>query len=283
MSNSVLDSIENRLEEIIESSGAPEKLKKAMKHSLMGAGKRVRPVLAAAFCEACGGTTDDVLDGACAVELVHTYSLIHDDLPCMDDDDMRRGKPSCHKAFGEDTALLAGDALLTLAFKTILGSGMNNACEAGYELAVLSGAQGMVGGQVYDLEAEGKRIQLSALRQIHSFKTCKLIEAACVIGCLAANRNDVVPSARDYANNLGMAFQIIDDILDVCGDEKTLGKPIGSDAENEKNTYVSLLGLEESRRLAREYTDKACESLCELADKADYLRNYALRLLSRVN
>ena len=227
------------------------------------------------------------LDCACAVEMIHTYSLIHDDLPCMDDDDFRRNKPSCHKVYGEATALLAGDALQALAPLTISLCKTAPAdrlltCVA--ELARLSGPDGMIGGQMIDMDSEGKSITIDTLRAMVVGKTCALIEAACVMGCHIAGADEqTISAARTYAKELGIAFQIIDDILDVVGDPKVLGKPVASDAENEKSNYVSIMGLDGAKRFAEIYTNNAIASLKHLGDKADFLTSFAQYLLERVS
>lgn len=232
----------------------------AMNYSLNAGGKRIRPVLTLEFCKAFGGNTKEAMPFALAVEMVHCYSLIHDDLPCMDDDDMRRGKPSCHKRFGEANALLAGDALLTAAFGQIARSNLSaETCVKAVEtLSGCAGAAGMVGGQVIELENEGKPLSETLLTTIHSLKTSALIRAACQLGVLAGNGGYAYyEKAGLFANNLGLAFQILDDILDVEGDEAVLGKPIGSDLENEKTTFVTLYGLDKAQELAKNYTEQA--------------------------
>lgn len=259
----------------------------AMRYSVRNGGKRVRPMLVLEFCRINGGNPEDALPFACALEMIHTYSLIHDDLPCMDDDDMRRGKPSCHKAFGEDTALLAGDALLTLAFETAAKANENiapkNVIRAISALANFAGIDGMIGGQVLDLAAEKQNPDLASLRQIHLLKTAALIKAAAVLGCLAANVTDEkkLDAATKYAENIGVAFQIIDDILDVTSDLQTLGKPVGSDAKNEKTTYVTLLGLADSKNAAEKLTAEAVEALTAFDSDTEFLADYAVRLSNR--
>ncbi|MDR1002231.1 MAG: polyprenyl synthetase family protein [Oscillospiraceae bacterium] len=282
----LLLTIENKLAEILGNCSAPKVLVDAMRHSLLDAGKRVRPMLTLAFCEAGGGDVNNALNAACAVEMIHTYSLIHDDLPCMDNDDFRRGKPSCHKAFGEATALLAGDALLTMAFEVLMDSDgvpadmLLASCR---ELAHLAGEYGMIGGQVIDLQSEGKVISLSELMAMHKGKTCALIESACVLGCLSAGKDGAeLAAAREYAYNLGMAFQIVDDILDVEGDPLLLGKPVASDAQNSKNTYVTLLGIDKAREEAAAYTDRAMGSLSIFGGRAEFLREFAQKLGKRI-
>ncbi len=235
----------------------------AMKYSVRNGGKRIRPMLVLEFCNACGADYKKALPLACAVEMIHTYSLIHDDLPCMDDDDYRRGKPSCHIAFGEANALLAGDALLTLAFETALKADLpaESVLKATKELAKAAGILGMVGGQVLDLQNENKSLTVADLEKIDDLKTGELIRVSCVMGCIAAGAYDKIEAAEAYAKGIGLAFQIVDDILDVTSDAETLGKPIGSDEENQKSTYVSLLGIEKSKEIAAELTQKAKSAL----------------------
>ena len=257
---------------------------KAMSYSLLDAGKRLRPVLTLEFCRVCSGDYKNAMPFACALEMIHTYSLIHDDLPCLDNDDMRRGKPSCHKAFGEDMALLAGDSLLNLAFETALRdtADIPGAHLAAYTLAKASGTGGMIGGQVIGVQSEGKRIPMETLRKMHSQKTGALILAAAEMGCILGGNNEKdLAAAREYAVNLGIAFQIVDDILDVVGDQQLLGKPIGSDAANEKSTYVTLLGLEKAREYADLYTAKALDALEYFGEKADFMRELTKMLLKR--
>lgn len=261
----------------------------AMKYSLGIGGKRIRPVLVLEFCRICGGDIKKALPFAAAIEMIHTYSLIHDDLPCMDDDDMRRGMPSCHKKFGEEYALLAGDGLLTRAFGVIVESDIAKetpevAIRAITELSALAGANGMIGGQVVDLRNEDKPCCLDVLRTMDSLKTGALIKCAALLGVLAANgTKEELVSAISFSENLGHAFQIVDDILDVIGDEKELGKPIGSDADSNKSTYVSILGIDKSKEYAGELTKKAIASLDIFKDDAEFLRNLALSLISRKN
>lgn len=261
------------------------RLLEAMHYSLTAGGKRLRPVLVLAFCAACGGDVRAALPIACAVEMVHTYSLIHDDLPCMDDDDMRRGKPSSHIKFGEANALLAGDSLLTFAFQSA-GEAEDIPADAVAKavslLARASGCAGMIAGQVQDLENENKTVAADDLRSVDILKTGELIRCACQLGCIAAGADDnKLEAARVYAENLGIAFQIVDDILDVTSDEATLGKPVGSDAENCKNTYVSLLGLEEAKKIAAELTRKAIDALGVFGGESEFLVLLSKKLLSR--
>lgn len=261
----------------------------AMRYSIQGGGKRIRPVLMMESCRLCGGDPADALDFACALEMIHTYSLIHDDLPCMDDDDMRRGNPACHIAFGEATAVLAGDALLTEAFHAAAASAFakthpDRAVEAIALLAELAGACGMVGGQAIDLQSEDKAISLSRLRLMDKLKTGALMKAACTIGAVLAGATKAQRDALEtYADNLGQAFQITDDILDVTSDSETLGKPVGSDAEQNKSTYVSLLGLETAKEKAVECTAQALWALAVFGEDAAFLRETAERLLKRTS
>ena len=256
----------------------------AMRYSLEGGGKRIRPCLVLEFCRVCGGEPTAALPFAAAVEMVHTYSLIHDDLPCMDDDDLRRGKPSCHVRYGEANALLAGDGLLTLAFETLSGALLpeRRIVEACATLAAAAGHRGMIGGQTMDLENESAAVSLETLRQTDALKTGAMIRAACLLGCIAA---DAAPAQRaaaaEYARGLGMAFQIVDDILDVTGDTATLGKPVGSDATQHKSTYVTLCGLDGARADARRFTDMAVQALDVFGEAGDALRALAESLCER--
>lgn len=262
----------------------------AMRYSTLAGGKRIRPVLTLEFCKACGGDILSALPFACAIEMIHTYSLIHDDLPCMDDDDLRRGRPSCHVKFGEATALLAGDALLSLAFETALCNNYNsnikleNVISATYELARASGARGMVGGQIVDLEFENKKASLYVIEQMHSNKTGAMIAAAAKIGCIVADAGqEKILAASEFAKKIGLAFQIIDDILDATSTDKKLGKPVGSDSENKKSTYVTHLGIEKSQMLANELTSEAIKHLEIFGSKNTFLIELAQKLARREN
>ncbi len=254
----------------------------AMNYTLMNAGKRLRPALTLAFCELISGDANPALPYACAVEMIHTYSLIHDDLPCMDNDDLRRGKPSNHIAFGEATALLAGDALLTKAFETALTDESANAAKAAKLLAKLAGVNGMVGGQMIDLAYENKSADIAVLEKLVSGKTVALISAACQMGVIAGNgsKQEEEVAAR-YALNFGMAFQIRDDILDVIGNSAKLGKSTGSDDENKKSTFVSLLGLEAAQEKVNEYTNQAVLSLSSFKGNTTFLACLARELATR--
>lgn len=254
----------------------------AMWYSLSAGGKRIRPVLMLEFCRICGGDVKSVLPSACALEMIHTFSLIHDDLPCMDDDDLRRGRPSCHKVYGEAEALLAGDALINLAYEIISGSGLS----AETKISVISelsrdvGINGMIGGQVIDTSYDGEMTG-DLLLEMYGMKTGALLKAACKIGCIAANADETkLKAAETYAEKLGLAFQIKDDILDVSGDEKLLGKPIGSDKESGKITYVSVYGLEESQRTAEKLTKEALSELDNFGDN-EFLKELTMFLLVR--
>lgn len=251
--------VENRLSEFFPGDG----LEEAMRYSLLAGGKRIRPILAMKFCEAAGGTPWEALDFGCGVEMLHTYSLIHDDLPCMDDDDLRRGRPTCHKVYGECVATLAGDALQAAAFRTVLTAGNSVAAAlAASALAEAAGERGMCGGQYLDTAGDGKVRTLEELTRINDKKTGALLRAACVMGVLASAghrrvEDNCIDAAKEYATWLGLAFQIRDDMLDVTSTAEELGKPIGSDEANEKTTYVTLLGLEECDRRVRDYTEHA--------------------------
>ena len=281
--------IETALEQFIPKSDALYKtVTDAMRYSLLDGGKRVRAVLTLEFCKLCGGTEEIAMPFACAVEMIHAYSLIHDDLPCMDDDDMRRGKPSNHKVFGESFALLAGDGLLTKAFetalcpKTIAAAGADRAAKAAFVLADCAGEHGMVGGQCIDLETENREVDLETLRAKDTGKTANLIMAACMMGCIAAGADEaLVEAAKKYALNIGLAFQIRDDILDVIGNAEELGKNIGVDAQNARCTYVSHLGLEKAQQLVDDYTAEALRALDLFAGDAAFLREFAVTLAKR--
>ena len=260
----------------------------AVRYSLFLKGKRVRPSLTLAFAELCGGSVDAAMPFACAVEMVHTYSLIHDDLPCMDDDDYRRGEPTNHKVFGEDTALLAGDALQSMAYAAMLSDeavaavGGDRATKAASVLARKSGLLGMVGGQAIDLSLEHRQVEIDVVRLMEEKKTAALIEAACMMGCIVSGASEEqIRAAENYARAIGLAFQIVDDILDVTSTAEELGKPIGSDIDNEKNTYMSLLGLERCRELVDELTAEALESLKAFEGDTSGLADFALKLANR--
>jgi geranylgeranyl diphosphate synthase type II len=263
----------------------PPRLAAAMRYSLLGGGKRLRPVLCLMAAEACGADPLDALAAACAMEMVHTYSLIHDDLPAMDDDDLRRGRPTCHRAFDEATAVLAGDALLTLAFEVVARhvrpAEAASACVR--TLAEAAGPAGMVGGQMADLQAEGRSDGTpEALEAIHRRKTGALLRASLRMGALVAGADEASLHALDvYGQSVGLAFQIIDDLLDVQGDEAKLGKRVGKDSTLGKWTYPGFLGIEGSRRKARQLADEAIAALAPLGGRGARLRALALDLLER--
>ncbi|MCI8388459.1 MAG: polyprenyl synthetase family protein [Clostridiales bacterium] len=262
----------------------------AMRYSLLAGGKRLRPFLVLEFARLAaienGGDADNAEKGAlpyaCAIEMIHTYSLIHDDLPCMDNDDLRRGMPTSHKKFGEANALLAGDALLTKAFETassnLLVSDKTN-CMAVNLLARCAGAIGMIGGQVLDLEGEKQKFGMDTLERLQSLKTGELIRCAALLGCYAGGASEsLIVSAEKYALGLGRAFQVVDDILDVIGDEAVLGKPIGSDADSGKTTFATIMTIDEARDYAMRLTDMAIDAVggCEGAETLIELAKYLL-------
>lgn len=263
-------------------------LYQAMNYSLSAGGKRLRPILVMAAWEACRGEgkyPEAVLAAACALEMIHTYSLIHDDLPAMDDDDLRRGKPTNHKVYGEATAILAGDALLTEAFVT-LASVRTEQPEVMLrviaKIARASGAQGMVGGQVLDLEAEGKKILEQELETLHRFKTGCLLHVSCVTGGELAGADEQQLEALDhYGQNIGLAFQIADDVLDVEGGTEQLGKTAGADAAHRKNTYPSVLGLAQSKRQEQDLVDKAVKALASFGERGAPLVAIAQYIIAR--
>lgn len=280
--------IDAALEEYLPERDNPQKvIYDAMRYSLFAGGKRLRPMLMMETAKMCGADWETVKPFACALEMIHTYSLIHDDLPAMDDDNLRRGLPTNHIKFGEDVAILAGDALLNKAFEVAASGNYNNPAQAIKAISVLaesSGTEGMVGGQIVDLASEGKEIELSALQYIHLLKTGAIIRSACVIGGIMSGADEKHIEAIDtFARNLGVAFQIRDDILDVVGNEAELGKPIGSDAEMDKNTYVTIVGLEKAKELVSEYSEKAKAALELFGDKAEFLLKLTDYLVLRNN
>lgn len=265
----------------------PATIHKAMRYSIFAGGKRMRPILCLAAGEACGGSIEDAMPLACAVECIHTYSLIHDDLPCMDDDDFRRGRPTSHKVFGEGIAVLAGDALLTIAFEMVAGSWAKSryphAALIG-ELALAAGSLNLIAGQVADLEGEGNHLGLADLRFIHERKTAALIRSSLRLGGMSAN----APAGRlkalsDFGLALGLAFQIIDDILDVTQTSEHLGKSAGKDVKAQKSTYPALLGLAGAQREADRWTRRALEALKPFGGRGGTLRAIADHLLKRTN
>ncbi len=262
-----------------------KRLKESMKYSLFAGGKRLRPILCIAGAEAVGGSSEDVLSVACALEFIHTYSLIHDDLPAMDDDDMRRGLPTNHKVFGEAMALLAGDGLLTDAFYIMTKQGCKNPerlIRVIKLIAEAAGSNGMVGGQAVDIESEGMDVDSSTLEFIHRHKTGALIKASVTSGAiLAGAKEHEIKAISNYGINIGLAFQIADDILNVIGDPKLLGKSVGSDIEKQKITYPSILGLDKSKQIQEELVKKAISFLNIFDSKADPLREIAKYIIER--
>lgn len=260
-------------------------LAQSMNYSLMAGGKRLRPILIMAAADALGVDGEKFLRVATSIEFIHTYSLIHDDLPAMDNDDYRRGKLTNHKVFGEDLAILAGDALLTMAFEIIAtDKDIDDKTKVKLitELSIASGAEGMVGGQVIDMQSENKAIDMATLKKMHAAKTGALFCAAIRMGAILAGANDKqLADLTEYARQFGLAFQITDDILDVTGDEATIGKPVGSDEKNHKSTYVTLGSLESAQNLAKEAVDKAKLSLQDFDDNADFLRSLVDYLITR--
>lgn len=250
------DAVNAYLAEAFPPRGVGEdRIREAMNYSLLAPGKRIRPVLCLAFCVLAGGKPEDAMPYAAAVEMVHAYSLIHDDLPAMDDDDLRRGRPTNHVIYGEATAILAGDGLLTAAFETALKPDTATAAKCARLLAEAAGERGMVAGQVLDMLGEGHSLTEPELRKLCLLKTGELIRAACMMGVLAGGGSEeLLARAERYGKNLGLAFQIRDDILDIESTAEELGKNIGSDAENEKCTFVTLLGADRCRELVNEYS-----------------------------
>lgn len=265
---------------------APERLHRAMRYSVLGGGKRVRALLAHAAGELCGARQNALDAAASAVELIHAYSLVHDDLPCMDDDDLRRGKPSCHKQFDEATALLVGDALQSLAFRVLGEPGLLPEAaiqlEMSHLLAIASGSRGMAGGQAIDLASVGLELTQSELEFMHIHKTGALIRVAALLGAHCGQYDSVRIAALDhYAKCVGLLFQVVDDILDSEADTATLGKTAGKDAAQNKPTYVTILGPERARQLARELYDSALEQLTPFGDQALRLEQLAAFIMQR--
>jgi geranylgeranyl diphosphate synthase, type II len=268
----------------------PITLHESMRYSLLGGGKRVRPILAIAAAEALGTSSPGLMAVACSLELIHTYSLIHDDLPSMDNDDFRRGKPTNHKVYGEAIAILAGDALLTMAFDVITRPELMKGCEPVRQVRILqelafgSGNMGMVGGQVFDIQAEHQDIDLNALQNIHRHKTGMLIRAAVRMGAIAAGASDrQLDDMTSYAEDIGLAFQIADDVLNVTGTREELGKNPNTDAERGKKTYPTFYGVEGAKRLADECVARAIGRLTSFGSSADPLRDLARYITARNN
>ncbi len=288
----------SQMKEIVESAletsfskdaDIPEPLKSSMRYSLFAGGKRLRPVLAIAASDTVGGKRENVLPFAAAIEMIHTYTLIHDDLPSLDDDNLRRGKKTNHKVFGEAIAILAGDALQTYAFQLMTDKSKNDLpseimLQASHEMTVAIGSTGTVAGQVVDLESESKEIDEETIRNIHTQKTGELIKASIRTGALIGGCDgEKLEAMTRFGADIGLAFQIVDDILDIEGAEEDLGKDIGSDVEKKKATYPSVLGIEKSKTLATELVDSAIQHLSVFDEKADPLRGIAKYFLSRTN
>ncbi|MGD2124461.1 MAG: polyprenyl synthetase family protein [Desulfobacteraceae bacterium] len=281
--------VDEALREVFpEPEGPAADVVKAMSYSLFAGGKRLRPILCIAGAEAVGGKGEDVLPVACALELIHTYSLIHDDLPVMDNDDLRRGKPTNHRVFGEAVALLAGDGLLTEAFRFMSRSGLTERVEPRALLNVVSliaqaaGYQGMVGGQTVDIQSEGKQVEPSIVTFIHTHKTGALIAAAVTSGAILGGAEEQqVMAMASYGQNVGLAFQIADDILDIEGDTENLGKGVGGDVRKRKITYPAVLGLAESKETQNALVEQAIGSLKAFDRRADPLRDIATYIIER--
>jgi geranylgeranyl diphosphate synthase type II len=280
--------IENILKEYMpKEEGYQKTVIEAMNYSLSAGGKRLRPILTLEACKIVGGIEEDAIPFAVAIEMIHTYSLIHDDLPALDNDDLRRGRPTNHKVYGEAMGILAGDALLNYAFEIMLkGSlGKNNPekyLSAVYEVARHAGIYGMIGGQVVDVESEDKQIGKEKLDYIHNNKTAAMIIGCMRAGAIVGGADQVeLESVTNYAKNIGLSFQIVDDILDIVGDEEKLGKKVNSDIENNKSTYPSLLGLEKSRDIATELISDAKNSIETTFESVDFLKGLADYIISR--
>ena len=281
--------VERALDRWLPAEGTcPERLHRAMRYATLGDGKRVRPVLVYAAGQSLGAGLDCLDAGACAVELIHAYSLVHDDLPAMDDDDLRRGRATCHKAFDEATAILAGDALQTLAFRVLcedddLCIDRADRLRMIQALAHASGSRGMAGGQALDMAATGREIDLAQLENLHIHKTGALVLASVRLGALAAGAagDARLPRLERYAKCIGLAFQVHDDVLDVDGDTATLGKTRGKDAAANKATYPALIGLDAAREMAHRLVDEALENIADFDGKADPLRNLARYIVGR--
>ncbi len=273
--------IESALQDCLPQPGvAPPRLHGAMRYAVLGGGKRVRPLLAYASGELSGADLGRVTRAACAVELIHAYSLVHDDLPCMDDDVLRRGKPTCHVEYDEATALLVGDSLQSLAFEMLAHPGLSG--DSGVQLTMIrllaeaSGSRGMAGGQAIDLESTGKTLELPELESMHIRKTGELIRASVVLGARCGEIDEAGLGQLDrFAKSIGLAFQVVDDVLDAESSTATLGKTAGKDSKDNKPTYVSLLGARQAKEMARELYDFALSALAGFGERADRLRQMA--------
>lgn len=279
--------VESELDRLLTIDDCPP-IVKAMRYSLLGGGKRIRPILCLAAAAAVGGDEDDVMSAACALEMVHTYSLIHDDLPGMDDDRLRRGRATCHVQFNEATAILAGDGLLTLAFEVLAKEGLKQNGGAAKWLVVIqklsaaSGFNGMIEGQMRDMAFEGKRLSVEQLESMHMLKTGRMIEAALSIGAHLGNGSEKQQTdLAEFGRKIGLAFQVADDLLNVHGDPRNMGKAVGTDLIRGKNTYCTLLGLAESKRFANTLVEQALHTIASFDNKADPLRGIARYIIDR--
>ena len=283
-----VDYIEKLLKEHMpEEKGYQKTIFEAMNYSLKAGGKRLRPILTLEACRIVGGNEEDAIPFAIAIEMIHTYSLIHDDLPALDDDDLRRGRPTNHKVYGDAMAILAGDGLLNYAFEIMLSSSIGKENPAKYlnainEIAKSSGVYGMIGGQVVDIESEDKKIEMEKLDFIHLNKT-----AAIIVGCMRAGAiigdatEEQLENITKYATNIGLSFQIADDILDITGDESKLGKKVGSDIDNNKSTYPSLIGLEKSKEIANDLINEAKTRISNIKGDTEFLNDLAEYIVAR--
>jgi len=288
--NSYLSSKRKQINQALDSifANTSNKIVKAMKYSLMAGGKRIRPVLCVAAAETVGGQSQDVISAACALEMIHTYSLIHDDLPSMDNDDIRRGQPTCHVAFDEATAILAGDALLTLAFEVLSSTEfvqdnhVRNWMNVIHTLSTAAGYKGMIEGQMQDMAGEGHLLCLEDLENMHALKTGALIEASVTVGAILGKGSpDQIQQLKTYSKNIGLAFQVTDDLLDVEGDPNVMGKDAGSDQARSKSTYPALLGIEQSKQFAKKLVNNALKALDYFDNKAQPLRAIAYYIVDR--
>jgi geranylgeranyl diphosphate synthase, type II len=273
------------INEILNNAANSSRIVQAMHYSLMAGGKRVRPILCIAASEAVGGNADDVLPAACALEMIHTYSLIHDDLPAMDNDDLRRGKPTCHVAFDEATAILAGDALLTLAFRILSSINENNSSnhlKVIHKISFAAGYNGMIEGQMRDIASEGTLLSLKELEDMHSLKTGALIEASIFSGAMLGDGSPKqINQLEIYAKNIGLAFQVTDDILNIEGDPAVMGKAAGTDNARGKSTYPSIIGLNKSKEFARKLVRNALQALDDFDNNSDSLRAIGYYIIER--
>jgi geranylgeranyl diphosphate synthase type II len=280
--------INNKLRQMLAATNPGEALHDAMNYALMAGGKRIRPILCLAAAEAVDGRSQEAIAPACALEMIHTYSLIHDDLPAMDDDDLRRGKPTCHVAFDEATAILTGDALLTLAFEILSSESSQKGNQPAKFLRIIgliaeaAGSRGMIQGQMLDMAAQGRVLTVSELESMHALKTGALIEASMQCGALMAGADEVrLKDLITYARKIGLAFQVADDILNVEGNPEVMGKAVGTDQLHRKNTYPSLLGLQASKQLAQKLVRQALQAIETFDKKAEPLRALATYIIER--